>query len=365
MVKKNIVFIIHRMQDGGAGGAERVISTLANNAAISGDDVTLITAKEFNTSYYIHPDVRCVSLDDKKNSLFKLFAFIKILKETKCDVIVSFLTGINIFSIIAGRICDVKVIACERTDPKHSATNLMKKILRKLLYRLANGFVFQTEEAKLFFSKDIQRRSIIIPNPLKEPLPEPYTGVRNDEIVTVGRFDSQKNHKLLFEAFSEVAKVNPEVSLTLYGDGPLRAEYTKILKELGISSRVNFPGWHPDVHERILKSRMFVLSSDYEGISNAMLEAMALGIPTISTDCPCGGSRMFIEDGVNGLLVPVGNKKALVNAINKLIIDKDDLSKTISQNCIKIKDKLKVEGIFSMWNSYISKILESNSKTNK
>lgn len=348
------------MQEGGAGGAERVISTLANNAVINDDHVTLITAKELKNSYYIHPNVNCISLENKKNSLLKLLAFIKILKKVKCNVIVSFLTGINIFSIIAGRICNIKVIVCERTDPRHSASNLLKRILRKLLYRYADGFVFQTEEAKSFFSIDIQMRSIIIPNPLKELLPEPYTGVRNNEIVTLGRFDSQKNHKLLFEAFSDVAKVYPELSLTVYGDGPLRAEYKKQLNKLGIASRVNFPGWYTDIHERILKSRMFVLSSDYEGISNAMLEAMALGIPTISTDCPCGGSRMFIENGINGLLVPVGDKKALADAITELMIDKDDLCKTISENCIKVKDKLKVEKIYSLWNSYISGILEFN-----
>lgn len=354
-MKRNFIFIIPVIKNH-AGGAERVISILANYAVNKGDNVTLITIAECEKAYFIHNDISCISIADKGNSVRKLLAFINIIKKTKCDVIISFLPGANIFSIIAGKICGTKIISCERNDPKHSAGKNLTKILRKLLYRFADGFVFQTEEAKAYFSKSIQKRSTIIPNPLAENIPEPFLGIRNNEIVTAGKFFPQKNHMLLFEAFSDVVKIYPELSLIIYGEGSLRIEYERKIRELGIESKVDLPGRVTDIHERILKSKMFVLSSDYEGISNSLLEALALGIPTISTDCPCGGSRMFIENGVNGMLVPVGDRKALTDAMFRLIADKA-LCDRLSRNSIKLREELQVNKIYQHWDKYITTVI--------
>ncbi|EQB22658.1 Glycosyl transferase, group 1 [Dehalobacter sp. UNSWDHB] len=354
-MNKKIIFVIPVIKDL-AGGAERVISILANHAAENGDSVILITLAECQKAYTLKDNISCISLKDKENSVAKLLVFIDIIKRTKCDIIISFLPGAILFSIIAGKICGTKVIACERNDPRHSVGRNITKVLRNLLYRYADGFVFQTEEAKTFFSNKIQKRSIIIPNPLSENIIEPFLGNRTNEVVSAGKFFYQKNHILLLEAFSDVEKIHPELSLTIYGEGSLRIQYENKIRELGIESKVNLPGRVSDIHERISKSKMFVLSSDYEGISNSLLEALALGLPTISTDCPCGGSRMFIINGVNGLLVPVGDRKALADAMLRLIDDKA-LCESLSRNSIMIREKLQVKKIYQIWDKYINDII--------
>ena len=202
----------------------------------------------------------------------------------------------------------------------------------KILYPLADGFVFQTKEAQEYFDKKIQKKSVIIPNPINEEfICEPYNGEREKKIVTVGRLEEQKNHKMLIKAFSKLPEGLSEYKLIIYGEGSLRPELEKQIKELNLLGRVFLPGQVDDVKNRIYKAGLFVLSSNYEGMPNALMEAMALGVPCASTDCPCGGPRFLIKNEYNGLLYNVNNELELKLAINKIIGD-EELSKKISKN---------------------------------
>jgi glycosyltransferase involved in cell wall biosynthesis len=182
----------------------------------------------------------------------------------------------------------------------------------KYLYKKADGFVFQTEDAAKYFEGIIKCDSKIIPNPINPKfIKEPYKGEREKNIVTVGRLESQKNQKMLIEAFGKIESKYPEYSLLIYGDGSKKEELQDLIKEKGLENKVILKGKIDDVENVIDKAKMFVLSSDYEGMPNALMEAMALGLPCISTDCPCGGPRYLMENGKSGLLVPVGNSDAM------------------------------------------------------
>ena len=225
-------------------------------------------------------------------------------------------------------------LASERNDP----TRYDHRRIRDLCYRRAQVVVCQTADAVKSFPAGIRKKSVVIPNPL-EPEEAPYTGEREKRIVAVGRLNAQKNHKLLLRAFASFAKSRTDYILELYGQGELEPQLRTLAKELGIDSCVIFKGFSSHVLADIRTAAMYVLSSDYEGISNSMLEAMALGLPVIATDCPIGGSRMYIRDGVNGLLVPVGDEQRLVHAMERLA-DEPAYGERLGREAVKLRGEL-------------------------
>ena len=158
---------------------------------------------------------------------------------------------------------------------------------------------------------------MIIPNPIEKIS---IGKVKKEKvIINVGKLMDQKNQKLLIKAFSKIADKYPEYKLKIYGEGPKRKELESLVKELGLSEKVEMPGWTPDIFDKVAAAELFVLSSDYEGLSNALLEAMMLGVPCISTDC--AGSNEIIRNNINGILVPAGGLKELVSAMQRILND--------------------------------------------
>ena len=216
------------------------------------------------------------------------------------------------------------------------------------MYSKADNIVFQTNDAKNYFSKKIQAKSVVIPNPIKSNLPYWNKENFNKEIITACRMTAQKNLKMLLDSFNIFSKKNGEYILSIYGEGEELNSLVSYAKEIGINDKVFFRGYCIDVHNKIKDSAIFVMTSDYEGISNAMLEALAIGIPTICTDCPIGGARQFIKDGVNGFLVPVRDYKMFSEKMDYLVNDKE-LMLSFYSNAIKIRDELEVKKILSRW----------------
>lgn len=241
-----------------------------------------------------------------------------------------------------------------RNAPEKEYPNLFFKIMAKTLFNFADGIVFQTEEAKAWFNEKIQRKSKIIFNQVDQCFYDSnFAGERRD-IVTTGRLVSQKNHKLLINAFSKVVDFTND-RLFIYGDGILKHELHKQIEELGLENRVFLQGTISNVSETIKSAKLFVLSSDYEGMPNSLMEAMALGIPCISTDCSCGGPRLLLSDIDKRLLVKVGDIEDMAKSMKNLLLSEEELER-IGKLLKKKSMEFSPEKVIFMWEEYLSLI---------
>ena len=277
----------------------------------------------------------------------------KLQAEPDC-VVIAFLQPAIPIALLAARGLPNRVIFSERCDPNR----LMKKRYgRKFIekyYRRADAAVFQTTYARDAFPAHIAEKGVVIPNPIRAGLPEPWRGERDKTVSTFCRISLQKNLPVLVEAFAGFRKACPDYRLRIIGDAPneegraVTEALQKQIAALSLADAVEFIPFRQDVHELILKDAMYVNSSDYEGISNAMLEAMAIGLPCVCTDCPVGGARATIRDGENGLLVPVGDPAALCRAMQR-IAENPALADALSENAAALRGELSLEKIAKRW----------------
>lgn len=340
-----------------ADGAERVMSLLVNTLAFEGHEVVLLLQSNI-IEYELDERVKVIVVGNNGasnpvSSFLNIYRGTrKVFKQERPDVIVSFMSVVSMYACLCSIGLHIPVIVSERNTPSHEVRTKVHSIVRNLSYRLAKGAIFQTKEARDYFPKHIRNHSTIIPNPVSDDLP--YADRENMEksIVTLGRLDTQKNHKLLIEAFYDFSKLHPNYTLKLYGKGPLGETLKKQVQEMGLEGKVLFMGNQPQIHEKIRNASMYVLSSDYEGISNALMECMAMGLPCISTDCPCGGSRELIQDGINGVLVPVGDRKTLADAMGR-VADNMVFANFIGANSKRIRESYSREKIIGRYIDYI------------
>lgn len=355
---KKVGFIIGQMN---SGGAERVISVISDKFIKKGYDVTLIIFRKSNIDYNINPKIDIVELTNIKSKVKRFILTPVILSSTmkkyNCDVYISFCILENITSCIANLFAKKRLIISERNAPNHEKIPIIFKVLRKLLYSTADGYVFQTDEAKKCYSGRIQDKSTVIPNPLKEDLINAYRGKRKNKIVAVGRLCEQKNYKLMIDAFYEFCKYIKGYKLCIYGRGPLENDIRENIEQLGLKENVELKGFVKNVHEEIKDSSFFIMTSDYEGMPNALMEAMAIGLPVISTDCPAGGPSKLISNNRNGILVGVGNKDELVKSMIKLANQKE-YAEQLGNNAISIRDLYDVEKIVNEWEIYLKNIID-------
>lgn len=337
-----------------AGGSERVMAQLANGFADKGIDTTMLLTSEIETEVYeINSNVRLIRFKYRtQNKVIRVVRRVKLLRELfkneKYDTIISFLHKINLTVIISALGLKQHIIVSERNNPmarKHSA--IWFKI-ENYFYAKVETVVFQTDTVRKMYAGQIQRIGVVIPNPVNETLPVSDFDQREKVIIAAGRFVQQKNFPLLLRAFSRLHISFPEFKLVLCGTGPLEGELKALCKELNIENAVEFTGFVSDLAARMNKSYLYVSSSDYEGISNAMLEAMAIGLPCICTDCPVGGAAMSIEDGHNGILIPVGDENALVNAF-ELVLTDEQFARHLSENALEIRKKYASNTIVDRW----------------
>lgn len=180
---------------------------------------------------------------------------------------------------------------------------------------------------------------------------------RSNEIVAAGRLNNQKNFSILIRAFSKLATRFPEHKLVIYGEGEKRNELFQLIKEKQLSERIFLPGNVEDIGDKMRKACMFVLSSDFEGMPNALMEAMALGLPCISTDCPVGGPRFLIDSGENGILIPTGNEEALVNAMEQILRDPREAD-VMGKKAHAIIDKCNPNRVYKQWEMFVREVSE-------
>lgn len=360
---KKILFYMNSIH---FGGAERVIVNLANKFSEKNYEVVFVTSFISNEEYTLNSKVRRFVLENKvleqsflKRNFFRTMKLRSLCKREKPDIVISFMAEPNFRAILATRFLRIKTLISIRNDPNKEYPTKLFRLVAKVLYPLASGCVFQTEDAKKWFDRRIQKKSKIILNHVDEKFYNVnFTGERKD-IVTVGRLEKQKNHKLLIEAFAKTASIFPNENLIIYGEGSLKKELVELSKKLNIEDKVIFKGETKEIHEKIKDAKIFVLSSDYEGLPNVVMEAMTLGVPVISTDCPCGGPRMLLDNNKNGILVKVSDVEEIASSIVRILRD-SSFAELLGANAKKVAKEFEPNKIFEKWEKYIREIIYDN-----
>jgi len=341
-----------------AGGAERVVAQLAKHMVFNDIHCTIITLENEEIFYSLPPEVRIEAIGKKSpkgyiDKLLKYKEVRQLVKVLKPDVVLALPEEIGIYVIPALFGVQVPVVVSERNNPWIMPWKKVSRFARKLFYPFAAGFIFQTEQAASFFSKRIRKKGVILPNPLDlERIPQPWEGERRKEIVGAGRLEKQKNFPLLIRAFAKFYQIHPDYKLIIYGEGELRGELESLASSLLPNESYYFPGKTQQLLEKMCGAAMFVLSSDYEGMPNVVIEAMAMGMPVISTDCPSGGSAALIKDGWNGMLVPVNDIDEMYKAMCK-IAESKSFGLKLGMNALQIKEKLDATVVAEQWKEYL------------
>ncbi len=354
------------------GGAERVISSMCNEYFSKRYKVTVISLMAAEAEYALSGKIRFLTVDRRPEQMRENMAkrFIRRrgrLKKMLRDIgqsggdvaaLVSFLPEPNMIACSLAHELPYPVIISVRNDPAREYASRARHALMKYLYPKAAGYVFQTGRARDYFSfsREIINRSAVIPNPVADEFlgAEP-PACRKKEIVSVGRLEKQKNPLLLLHAFSDIRKEYPGYRLNFYGEGSMRAELEKEIAALGLTEAVRLKGNVPGVGEAIRDAALYVLSSDYEGMPNALMEAMALGLPCISTDCPCGGPAFLIRPGENGILTEPENEEALADAMRYMLAHPKE-ARRMGRQAQKITETLSKERIYGMWDDFIKEM---------
>lgn len=348
------------------GGSERVLVNLAEYFYAEGYRVTIVTQKKADNEYEISAGIGRVLSDitEEETGKSRIINFCRrftklrsVWKTAKPDLILSFIGKNNIMAIMTSRFLRIPTVVSVRGEPKEEYYSSILRISARILFRLADGVVLQTSQCLNFFPRAIRKKAIVLKNSLNTAfIREAYAGERDKQIVAVGRVDANKNHEMLIRAFARIASGYPDYGLTIYGEGELRRKMMRLAEELGVSERVKLPGSVPDVADRIYKASVFVLSSYSEGMPNTLLEAMALGLPVISTDCSGGGARELIVHEENGLLTPTGDWEKMAENLQK-ILDNKCYALKMGENASKVKDEYNPDRINETWKNYLEKIM--------
>lgn len=344
----------------GFGGAEKQMVMLANEMANRGHDVFMISISVDNNCYSLNESVKYIYIPDSHGRalrhITRFHDIKKVLKKIAPDITINFWYQSAYLAAGMSKKITGKVVYSERGDPGDKEYDGLLGKIRAITLPRIDGFVFQSKGAQNYFDKSVQNRSVVIANPIfvkKSDYPE--LKERRKAIVTVGRLHPQKNHKLLIDSFALIADQIPEYTLEIWGDGELKNELKKQAESYGLSDRVLLKGTSNKIHDLIYDASLFVLSSDYEGLPNTLLEAMTLGIPSISTDCRPGGAREIISDGEDGLITPVGDREKLAEAMKELIINHDRAMTMASKAAIAM-ERYRSEIIYSEWEEFFVKL---------
>lgn len=334
-----------------SGGGERILYMLASSFARYGHAVVIFTwnpdwpYQVIDFPHELHL-LKCIPTWGK--GLQSTLELSRAVKETKVDCLIAFLnTSLRVF-VGAARLNHIPIITSLRVEPIFDT--FFKKLMKTMIW-CCDGAVFQTQTVRNSFKGRIYKNSIVIHNPIMDDnLPLAQGTECKKEIVGIGRLTEQKNFALLVDAFAEV---NPEgYILKIYGEGHLRGDLEKQIERLGMKNKVLLMGRVDRVVDHIVDSDIFVLSSDWEGMPNALMESMAMGLACIATDVATGGCRDLIVQGENGLLVPIQDKEALKDALIKMLND-EELKLQFKRNSMKVRETHSKDVIIPQWISFI------------
>ena len=367
--------IIYLLASLGSGGAERVVSLLANRMCEDGHDIQIVCLKYNDVYYTLHDKIKVVAATvHASNRIMELFWLRKYIQKEKPDVVIPFTEGVYCFTILALWGTRIPIIASERLDP--AAMSLPRKFLKRLLLPYADWLVVQTESIKAYFPKRIQKKTSVIYNPVNdEAFENPCMDSRvqsskQNRIISVARLYPQKNQKMMIEAFAKIADEFPDWQLVIFGEGPLRSSLELIVKSLQLDGRVLLPGRTEHVVEELRKSKIFCLSSDYEGMSNSMIEAICVGsdyegmsnsmieaicvgLPIVTTNV--SGVKELVDDNINGFVVECGNVDRMCSALSSLM-GNESLMNCFAQKSFERRRLFQMDVVNNKWNSLINQV---------
>ena len=345
------------------GGAERVISILSKKMIENEMDVEILLFYNSKIYYPIDERIKVTSVEKETGStnLMKNLFWMRRYIKNNTGCLISFLASLNIFALTASLGLNIPVIVADRNDPRKVPESYLKRKLRDVLYHLAYRVVVQTSHNKEYFNNIIKRKTIIIHNPvdLGNDIGIAIQTPKKKKIVTVGRLMQQKNQKLLIDSFSSVSQKYPEYCLCIYGEGPVRKELEDYIQGKHLEEKVFLMGQVDNIFEEISDAELFVLSSDYEGMPNALIEAMCIGLPVISTDV--SGAKDLIENNVSGIVVDVNSKKQLTEAMEKMLAN-EAFRVNCSRKAINVAKRLSPDVIFKEWLDVIGEVYDKIEK---
>ena len=353
----NILFFATKIS---YGGGEKVRNWLVKQLYNAGHSVYYVTGKDDET---YHNELKKVGLDGMVNVIehdrsIKYRHFLRyvnnlkrIYSENHIDLLIIF--GGSLVEQLVARRCGLKIILSERFF--NGFRPFPSRVLKHLQYRIADGYVFQTPEASKMYNRRATKIGTVIANPIIDQLPDPIFDNLRNEIVNTGRLCDQKDQATLIRAFSLFRKTHTDYRLIIYGSGEYKERLQTLIDELGLSDCAQIISGLTDISQRINGASMFVLSSKAEGMPNALIEAMSMGVLSISTDCPAYGSRMLIENNKNAVLVPIGDVERMAEEMTRLI-DDAPLADMIRHNAVAIRERLNPKKTAKAWVEYINAI---------
>ncbi len=390
-----------------SGGAERVMSIMANYWVVQEWEITLLTFDDGSKPPFYDLDfrIRHISLNiagESPNPVIRIWNNLKrvhvlqtAIAQSKPDAVISFIDQVNVLTLLATRSLNIPVVVSERVDPTLYSIGRIWEQLRRWTYPLCDRLVVQAQGALNYFSSELpnrvciipilyvryvrycrgerpfaptvdifakigySHRVCIIPNPVLLPTKRKATSDKvavERVLIAIGRFTRQKGFDLLLQAFARLKDDYPEWTVMILGDGELRTELESMRNQLGLSERVNFPGVVKNPDKFLVEADIFVMPSRFEGFPNALCEAMACGLPVISTDCP-SGPREIIRHDVDGILVPNENVEALVAAMEHLMSDEAERTR-LSTRAPEVLERFSLEKVMGMWEKLLDQVVE-------
>jgi len=344
------------------GGAERVVSVLSAPLAEKFDSVTYVMWVGSTPFYPIDGQVRLISIPKEigsNNELKRMRWFRHFVKSEKPDLVLSFLEPWNIRVLLSTIGLNFRIIVAERNDPRSVNGNRVMSLIEKLVYHRAYRILVQTATIKKFFDGKLEGRTDIIYNPVnltEEMKGKALSVPKKKRIVSVARLTAQKRHDVLIRAFARFCKTHSGYTLTIYGNGPQKKDLELQATRLNVGDKVLMPGASKTVHHDVLDAEMFCLVSEREGMSNAMIEAMCLGLPCICSKV--SGAIDLIEHERNGLLVNIGDDENLYKQMCRVADDKVFAEK-IGKEASLLYDILRTDKISRQWTDYIESFIHN------
>lgn len=358
---KKVLFIIPFLSN---GGAERVVSIWTSELSKLNMDVHLLLFYRVNNEYKVNEKVKIHNLTNEKKEYEQLSLKSKIkmirnkLKEIKPDIAIPFITYVGILISLCSIGLKINIIETIRIDPKYSPNNKKMRFLRNLSVFFSKKCIVQNREQLMYFPKIIQKKISIFANPIANEFlvsEKNFVDRKIKTIVAIGRLEKQKGYKLLIEAFSNISKSNEDIVLNIYGYGSLYNDLNEYIKEKCLRNKVILHGRTNNIQGVLLDSDLYILSSEAEGMPNSLMEAMAVGLPCIATDCKTGPSDL-IDNEVTGLLIPVNDRVELERAMYKMINNVEDSIKMGKEARVSIINRYGAEASAKELKKYIETI---------